>query len=116
VAFVNEGNTRSPGLDAGPVTYAEAFLVHAYEHPVLRMRMRGEDVLAVMDQRGGVRLYTSGLAGVEPNETYTVAVNGVLAASERFAAFRRGWDRSVAGTDLEALVAWLSRRLPAAQG
>ena len=116
VAFVNEGNTRSPGLDAGPVTYAEAFLVHAYEHPVLRIRMRGEDVLAVMDQRGGVRLYTSGLAGVEPNETYTVAVNGVLAASERFAAFRRGWDRSVAGTDLEALVAWLSRRLPAAQG
>jgi 5'-nucleotidase len=116
VAFINEGNTRSPSLDAGPVTYAEAFLVHAYEHPVMRMRMRGEDVLAVMEQRGGVPLYTSGLPGVEPHETYTVAVNGVLAASERFAAFRRGWDRSVAGTDLEALVAWLSRRLPAGRG
>ena len=116
VAFVNEGNTRKPGLDAGPVTYAEAFLVHAYEHPVVRMPMRGDDVLAVMEQRGGVRLYTSGLDAIEPSGTYMVAVNGVLAASARFTAFRRGWDRSVAGTDLEALVGWLTRHRPAVQG
>jgi 5'-nucleotidase len=116
VAFVNPGNTRRPGLDAGPVTYEEAFLVHAYEHPVLRMRMRGSDVLGVIDQRDGVRLYASGLEGIEPSGTYTVAVNGVLAASERFTAFHRGWDRGVTGTDLEALVAWLSRPRPAGQG
>jgi hypothetical protein len=36
-------------------------------------------------------------------------VNGVLAASERFAAFQRGWDERVAGTDLQALVAWFER-------
>ena len=36
--------------------------------------------------------------------------------SERFTAFRRGWDRSVSGTDLEALVAWLTRHRPAVQG
>jgi 5'-nucleotidase len=119
VAFVNPGNTRSPGLDAGPVTYAEAFVAHAYEHPVVRMRMRGEDVLRVMDQRRGVPLYASGLDDVEPSGTYTVAANGVLAASERFGAFDRGWDRDVAGTDLEALVAWLGRlspRRPGARG
>ena len=109
VAFVNPGNTRQPGLEAGPVTYAELFLVHAYEHPVLRMKMRGSDVLAVMEERQGVQLYTSGLDGIEPDGIYTVAVNGVLAASERFTAFQRGWDRSVAGTDLEALVAWFER-------
>jgi 5'-nucleotidase len=109
VAFVNPGNTRRPGLEAGPVTYAELFLVHAYEHPVLRMKMRGSDVLAVMEQRRGVQLYASGLDGVEPDGIYTVAVNGVLAASERFTAFERGWDRSDAGTDLEALVAWFER-------
>jgi 5'-nucleotidase len=109
VAFVNPGNTRRPGLEAGPVTYADLFLVHAYEHPVLRMKMRGLDVLAVMEQRRGVQLYTSGLDGVQPDGTYTVAVNGVLAASERFTAFERGWDRGVAGTDLEALVAWFER-------
>jgi 5'-nucleotidase len=109
VAFVNPGNTRAPGLHAGPVTYAELFLVHSYEHPVLRMKMRGSDVLAVMDERRGLELYTSGLDSVEPNGTYTVAVNGVLAASERFAAFQRGWDERVAGTDLQALVAWFER-------
>jgi 2',3'-cyclic-nucleotide 2'-phosphodiesterase (5'-nucleotidase family) len=86
VAFVNPGNTRRPGLEAGPVTYAELFLVHAYEHPVLRMKMRGNDVLAVMEQRQGVKLYTSGIDGVDPEGIYTVAVNGVLAASERFTA------------------------------
>jgi 5'-nucleotidase len=109
VAFVNPGNTRQPGLEAGPVTYAELFLVHAYEHPVLRMKMRGSDVLAVMEQRQGVQLYAIGLDGVEADGVYTVAVNGVLAGSERFTAFQRGWDRIVAGTDLEALVAWFER-------
>ena len=109
VAFVNPGNTRRPGLEAGPVTYADLFLVQAYEHPVLRMKMRGLDVLAVMEQRLGVQLYTSGLDGVQPDGIYTVAVNGVLAASERFTAFERGWDRGVTGTDLEALVAWFER-------
>jgi 5'-nucleotidase len=112
VAFVNPGNTRRPGLEAGPVTYADLFLVHAYEHPVLRMRMRGRDVLAVMEQRRGVQLFASGLEGVQPDGTYTVAVNGVLAASERFPAFERGWDRSVAGTDLEALVSWFEGTSP----
>ena len=109
VAFVNPGNTRRPGLEAGPVTYADLFLVQAYEHPVLRMKMRGLDVLAVMEQRRGVQLYTSGLDGVQADGTYTVAVNAVLAASERFTGFEQGWDRSVAGTDLEALVAWFER-------
>jgi 5'-nucleotidase len=109
VAFVNPGNTRRPELDAGPVTYADLFLVQAYEHPVLRMRMRGSDVLAVMDQRRGLELYASGLDGVAPDGIYTVAVNGVLAASERFPALQRGWDRNVAGTDLQALVAWFER-------
>jgi 5'-nucleotidase len=110
VAFVNPGNTRRPGLEAGPVTYADLFQVHAYEHPVLRVRMRGSDVLAVMEQRRGVQLYASGLEAVQPDGIYTVAVNGVLAASERFTAFQRGWDRSVAGTDLQALVGWFEQR------
>ncbi len=52
VAFVNDGNTRQPGLDAGPVTYAEAQLVQAYEHPIVRMRLSGRDVLAIWRSRG----------------------------------------------------------------
>ena len=109
LALVNGGNTRQPGLEAGPVTYAEAQLVHAYEHPVLRMTMRGRDILAAWRGRGPVDVYESGLEAVEPTGVYTVAVNGVLAAARRFPQFERAGDRRVVGTDLEALVAWLGR-------
>jgi 5'-nucleotidase len=109
VAFVNGGNTRRPGLDAGDVTYAEAFPVHAYEHPIVRMTMRGRDVLAVWRARGPVDLYESGLDAVRPDGTYTVAANAVLATGHRFGAFGRAWGAERVGTDLEALVAWLGR-------
>jgi 5'-nucleotidase len=109
VAFVNGGNTRQPGMDAGEVSYAEAFLVHVYEHPIVRMTMRGSDVLAVWRARGPVDLYESGLDAVRPDDTYTVAANAVLAGGRRFGAFERGSDAERIGTDLEALVAWLGR-------
>jgi 2',3'-cyclic-nucleotide 2'-phosphodiesterase (5'-nucleotidase family) len=109
VAFVNPGNTRRPGMDAGPVTYAEAFLVQAYEHPVVRMTMSGRDVLAVWRRRGSVELYASGLEAVRPERSYTVAANAVLAAGRRFPAFERARNPERIGTDLEALVAWLAR-------
>jgi 5'-nucleotidase len=109
VAFVNGGNTRRPGLDAGEVTYAEAFAVHAYEHPIVRMTMRGGDVLALWRARGPVDLYGSGLEAVHPEGTYTVAANAVLTEGRRFGAFARAQDAVRVGTDLEALVAWLGR-------
>ena len=109
VAFVNGGNTRRPGLDAGEVTYAEAFPVHAYEHPIVRMTMRGSDVLAVWRARGPVDLYESGLDAVRPDGTYTSPPTRCwrpAAASGRSGA---RWGAERVGTDLEALVAWLGR-------
>ncbi len=58
IAILNPGNTRRPELEAGPVTYAEAFEVHAYEHPIWRLRMPGADLMAVdgrAAQAAGVR-------------------------------------------------------------
>ena len=100
VAFVNGGNTRQPGMDAGEVTYAEAFLVHVYEHPIVRMTMRGRDVLAVWRSRGPVDLYESGLGAVRPEGTYTVAANAVLAVGKRGSGptSRRWWPGSVASS------------------
>ena len=110
VAFVNNGNTRRPGMDAGVVTYADALLVHAYEHPIVRMEMRGRDILAAWRGRGSVEVYESGLDAVRPDGTYSVAANAVLVAAERFKrAFARGNGHERIGTDLEALVAWLGR-------
>jgi 5'-nucleotidase len=109
VAFVNPGNTRQPGMEAGPVTYAEAFLVHAYEHPLVRMTMSGRDVLEVWRRGGPMGLYQSGLEAVRPEGTYTVVANAVLAAGRRFLSFRRASSAQRIGSDLEALVVWLRR-------
>jgi 5'-nucleotidase len=103
LAFLNPGNTRSD-LAGGPVTYSDAFQVHAYEHPLWRLRMRGADLLAVMAQQPG--LLTSGPRELDPATVYTVAANGIVAERP---PFDRATDRQVVGTDLEALVAWLGR-------
>ena len=101
IAFLNPGNTRSD-IDAGPITYADAFEVQAYVHPVWRMHMLGADLIEA-EQPG---LLVSGAPDLRPDAVYTVAVNGIVADR---APFDRGTDRVRVGTDLQALVAWLER-------
>jgi 5'-nucleotidase len=103
LAFLNPGNTRAD-LERGPITHAEAFEVHAYEHPVWRLHMPGADLLAAMAEQPG--LVVSGPRDLDPGVVYTVAANGIVAARS---PFDRATDRQVVGTDLEALVSWLGR-------
>jgi 5'-nucleotidase len=103
VAFLNPGNTRSE-IDAGPITYADAFEVQAYEHPVWLMHMLGADLIQAQAEQPG--LLVSGASELRPDTVYTVAVNGIVAGR---APFDRGTDREQVGTDLQALVAWLER-------
>jgi 5'-nucleotidase len=131
IAFVNPGNMRA-SLHAGEVTYGEVCSVEAYGHPVMRMRLRGADVLAVLEQqwRGGgtTRLYTSGLRyrhegrrvadvtdergrPLQPDRVYTVAANELIATGARFSVMRdRGQDKQTVGTDAQALASYLERR------
>jgi 5'-nucleotidase len=116
LAFVNPGNMRED-LAAGPLSYAEIFAVHSYEHPVLSMRMRGRHVLELLSQQRAAglytRLYTSGMRSpeaIEPGRVYSVAANALIATGDRFPALRdRAWGKRVVGSDLEALVAWVER-------
>jgi 2',3'-cyclic-nucleotide 2'-phosphodiesterase (5'-nucleotidase family) len=103
IALLNRGNTRSD-IDAGPITYADAFEVQAYEHPVWRMHMLGADLIKVEAEQPG--LLVSVATDLRPDAVYTVAANGIVAGR---APFDRGTDREQVGTDLEALVAWLER-------
>jgi 2',3'-cyclic-nucleotide 2'-phosphodiesterase (5'-nucleotidase family) len=107
IAVMNPGNTRRPGLEAGPVSYAEAFEVHSYEHPVWRLRMRGADLSTTMAEHP--KLLVSGPRELDPDAFYTVAVNGILAERPPFAGAA---ERALAGTDLKALVAWLGHTRP----
>ncbi len=103
LAFLNPGNTRSD-IDAGPITYADAFEVQAYEHPLWRMQMLGADLIQARIEQPG--LLVSGATDLRPDTVYTVAVNGIVAGR---GPFDRGTDREQVGTDLQALVAWLER-------
>ncbi len=105
LAVMNPGNTRRPDLEAGPVTYAEAFEVHAYEHPVWRLRMRGADLTATIAAQP--KLLVSGPRDLDPDAVYTVAANGIVAERPPFAG---AVERELVGTDLEALVAWLGEQ------
>jgi 5'-nucleotidase len=104
IGIMNPGNTRRPGLEAGPVTYAEAFEVHAYEHPIWRLRMRGADLTAAIAEQP--KLLVSGPRDLDPGTVYTVAANGIVAERPALAG---AIERELVGTDLEALVAWLGR-------
>jgi 5'-nucleotidase len=103
VAFLNPGNTRSD-IDAGPITYSDAFEVQAYEHPVWRMHMLGSELTEVKAEQPG--LLVSGASDLRPDVVYTVAANRIVAGRP---PFDRATDRERVGTDLEALVAWLKR-------
>jgi 5'-nucleotidase len=104
IGVMNPGNTRRPDLEAGPVTYAEAFEVHAYEHPIWRLRMLGADLTAVIAEQP--KLLVSGPRELDPDTVYTVAANGIVAERPPFAG---AVERELVGTDVEALVAWLAR-------
>jgi 5'-nucleotidase len=108
IGIMNPGNTRRPGLAGGAVTYAQAFEVHAYEHPLWRLRMRGADITATLAAQP--KLLVSGPRDLHPDAVYTVAANGIVAERPPFAS---AVERELVGTDLEALVAWLEREHPA---
>jgi 5'-nucleotidase len=103
IAFLNPGNTRSD-IDAGPITYSDAFEVQAYEHPVWRMHMLGSELIQVEADQPS--LLVSGPSELRPDAVYTVAANGIVAGRP---PFDHGTDREKVGTDLQALVAWLHR-------
>jgi hypothetical protein len=79
--------------------------VHAYEHPIWRLRMRGADLTALMAAQP--KLLVSGPRELDPDTVYTVAANGIVAERPAFAG---AIERELVGTDLDALVAWLGRQ------
>jgi 5'-nucleotidase len=106
IAFLDSGNTRSD-IEAGPITYSDAFEVQAYEHPVWRLYLRGSDVLAVMRDQPNLLVSGPPAEEIRPDAVYTVAANGILL---KRAPFDHPIEREKVGTDLQALVASLQRR------
>ncbi len=107
--FVNQGSFRGT-IGAGPISYGEVFEAQAYDHPILKLRMSGADVLALARHPA---IYSAGVSGttIDPSRRYTLAVNELFATRSGLpsleAAARAG--RPV-GTEVEALAGYLERR------
>jgi 5'-nucleotidase len=117
VGFVPPDWVRAD-LPAGRLTYADLFDVQPFGNELIRMTMSGSDLQAVLDEQdapGQPRLISSGVPEqVDPGADYTVVASDFLAAGgEGFKAFRRGRDSRPAGKDIDALVAYAERVLPA---
>ena len=69
-AVVDAGALRAD-IDPGPITYADVAEALAYGHPVMRARITGRELSALVARAG----YFSGPADIDPNRTYTVAAS-----------------------------------------
>lgn len=135
-AFVPTGGLRT-SVAAGPVTYGELFSVQPSGRNLVRMRLSGEQVRRALEQQYRTEgrdhlLAVSGLRythapsrpvgrrvtsvtlpdgqAVGADETYSVVVNGFLAAGGGdFEVFTEGEDARTVGTDVSALVAHAGR-------
>jgi hypothetical protein len=71
-----------------------------------------ERLLAELRAAGGGPIETSGLrrrGPLDDRRSYVVVTNGLLAGGNQFPALRAATGRRRIGTDLQALVSWLSR-------
>jgi 5'-nucleotidase len=133
-AFMNPGGIRE-NIAAGEVTYAELFAVQPFDNGLVTMDLTGEQVYRLLEQQfradgGSTILQVSGLeytynpanpvgskvtsvilpdgSTLDPNATYTVAVNGFLATGgDGFTVFEEGQNVQTVGGDLEALEAYI---------
>jgi 5'-nucleotidase len=137
IAFMNPGGVRAGLPRPGPVTLADLFAVQPFGNDLVVLPMTGAEIEAVLAQqfrvdRGNMILQVSEGAGfawrrgpdgdalvpgsvtiggapLDPGRTYRVVTNGFLAAGgDSFTAFRVDRPRTIAGTDLDALAAYVA--------
>jgi 5'-nucleotidase len=129
VSFMNAGGIRAD-INAGDITYGEAFNVQPFANVLTTMDMTGADIEAVLEQQftggngilqipasltydrcntvpacTGNRVQNARINGVliDPTATYRVTVNNFLAdGGDNFTIFRNGTNRYVGEIDLDA--------------
>jgi 5'-nucleotidase len=141
LALMNAGGIRAD-LDAGPVTYGEAFSVQPFGNSLVTMTLTGAQLDAVLEQQftGGngilqvshtltyTRLAAAGPDGrvtnikingapLDPAASYRVTVNNFLAeGGDNYTALRQGVNRLGGDVDLDALVRYFESSSPVAPG
>jgi len=145
IAFMNPGGIRAD-LDAGPVSYSEAFTVQPFGNSLVTLSLTGAQIERMLEQqwqsptlarilqpsRGfayawdparaiGDRVDPASIrldgVPVDPAATYRVTVNNFLAdGGDGFAVLREGTNRLGGAVDLDALDAYFRAHSPVAPG
>ena len=108
LAVASFGSLRGD-IDAGPITYAEVAEAQGYNHRLMRARMRGADVLALMEEESGLHLSRPPGRPIDPARIYTVAANELLIDRSPLMRSRAQRARAV-NTEIDALAGYLERR------
>ena len=132
ISFMNSGGIRSD-INAGPITYGEAFTVQPFANVLVTMDLTGADIEAVLEQQftggngvlqipasltydrslsaaPGDRISNVRINGValDPAATYRVTVNNFLAdGGDGYSVFRDGTNRFVGEIDLDAFARYV---------
>ena len=140
-ALMNAGGIRAD-LDAGSVTYGEAFSVQPFGNTLVTMTLTGAQLDAVLEQQftGGIGIlqishslsYTRhAVAGpdgrvsnlringipVDPATSYRITVNNFLAeGGDNYTVLRQGTNRLGGDVDLDAFVRYFEASSPVAPG
>ncbi len=136
-SFINPGGIRAD-IDAGNVTWGSLYTVLPFNNKLIKMSLKGRQIREVLNQQwqpnttrflqiSGI-IYTwddSQPAGkkvmdihlsdgteLEPNKTYSAAVNTYLAeGGDNFTVFQKGTNREAGPMDIDALVDYI-KKLP----
>jgi 5'-nucleotidase len=132
VSFMNAGGIRND-INAGPITYGEAFNVQPFANVLVTMDMTGAQIDAVLEQQfqgangilqipasltydrsaaapAGTKVSNVRINGVpiDPLATYRVTVNNFLAdGGDGYSVFRDGTNRYVGEIDLDAFARYI---------
>ncbi|HEV2950677.1 MAG TPA: 5'-nucleotidase C-terminal domain-containing protein, partial [Actinomycetota bacterium] len=137
VSFMNPGGIRAD-INAGTITYGEAFSVQPFGNILVTMTMTGQQIDAVLEQQtsgttlqipasltydrsasaaAGSRISNIRINGiaVDPLASYRVTVNNFLAdGGDGFTVLRQGTDRYFGEIDLDAFARYLEAHDPIA--
>jgi 5'-nucleotidase len=136
MAFMNPGGIRSD-LSAGPITWGDLFTIQPFANDVVRMRLTGAQIYALLNQQWAGQasprmLQISGLtytwddalpegskvvevrrggAPIGLADSFTIACNSFLAAGgDNFLVLKDGTERVVGPVDLAALADFIASR------
>ena len=141
IAFMNPGGIRN-SLDAGTVTYGEAFAVQPFNNYLVTMTLTGAQIKRLLAQQfnnpeaGRSRIlqvsegftYSYSWSGsgeatitdvrlngvpIDDAASYRVTVNSFLAeGGDAFTVLKEGTDRLIGGLDIDAFAAYLTANSP----